>query len=208
MKISKEKLNWFLDNYYKDAKCELNYDSLFHLLLAVTLSAQTTDAAVNKITPILFDKYKTPKELGDANIEDVENIIHSIGLYKNKAKNIIETAKILHSKYNDEMPKTMEELTSLPGVGRKTASVMFVEGFKIPALPVDTHIHRISQRLGIIKKDEDVLKAEKNLRKLIPEEKLIKAHHQLIFFGRYQCMAKNPLCEGCVLKESCNYKSK
>jgi len=204
-KINKEALNYFLDTEFLDAHCELNYNSVFSLLIAVMLSAQTTDSSVNKVTPVLFEKYKTIQDLSNALQGDVEDIIKSIGLYKNKSLNIIKTAKIIHEKYDDIVPNNMMELISLPGVGRKTASVVLIEGFNIPALPVDTHILRVSKRLGITNQNDDAYSTEMKLRKMIPEEKLAKAHHQLIIFGRYRCLARNPKCFECSLKQYCNY---
>ena len=181
MKINKDEIASYLNELYPDAHCELNYDSIFHLLIAVMLSAQTTDNSVNKVTPVLFEKYVTPIDLANANIEDVENIIRSIGLYKNKAKNIIATSKMLVEKYNSIVPNSMEELTSLPGVGRKTANVLLVEGFKIPAFPVDTHVERVSKRLGIAKQNDSVETVEKKIRKIYLKEQYGLLHHQFIF---------------------------
>ena len=203
MKINKDEIASYLNELYPDAHCELNYDSIFHLLIAVMLSAQTTDNSVNKVTPILFEKYVTPLDLANANLEDVENIIRSIGLYKNKAKNIIATSKILVEKYNSIVPNTMEELTSLPGVGRKTANVILVEGFKIPAFPVDTHVERVSKRLGIAKQNDSVETVEKKIRKIYLKEQYGLLHHQFIFFGRYFCKAISPNCKDCRFLGRC-----
>ena len=203
MKINKDEIASYLNELYPDAHCELNYDSIFHLLIAVMLSAQTTDNSVNKVTPVLFEKYVSPLDLANANIEDVENIIRSIGLYKNKAKNIIATSKILVEKYNSIVPNTMEELTSLPGVGRKTANVLLVEGFKIPAFPVDTHVERVSKRLGIAKQNDSVETVEKKIRKIYPKEQYGLLHHQFIFFGRYFCKAISPNCKDCRFLGRC-----
>ena len=203
MKINKDEIASYLNELYPDAHCELNYDSIFHLLIAVMLSAQTTDNSVNKVTPVLFEKYVTPIDLANANIEDVENIIRSIGLYKNKAKNIIATSKILVEKYNSIVPNTMEELTSLPGVGRKTANVLLVEGFKIPAFPVDTHVERVSKRLGIAKQNDSVETVEKKIRKIYLKEQYGLLHHQFIFFGRYFCKAISPNCKDCRFLGRC-----
>ena len=203
MKINKDEIASYLNELYPDAHCELNYDSIFHLLIAVMLSAQTTDNSVNKVTPILFEKYVTPLDLANANLEDVENIIRSIGLYKNKAKNIIATSKMLVEKYNSIVPNTMEELTSLPGVGRKTANVLLVEGFKIPAFPVDTHVERVSKRLGIAKQNDSVETVEKKIRKIYLKEQYGLLHHQFIFFGRYFCKAISPNCKECRFLGRC-----
>ena len=206
MKINKEALDYFLSNYYLDSKCELNYNSIFELLIAVMLSAQTTDKQVNKITPILFNKYKTIKDLSLAKLQDIEEIIKPIGIYKNKAKNIKEVSYIIHNQYNDIVPNNLESLMKLKGVGRKTASVVLIEGFKIPALPVDTHILRVSKRLNICDYNDDAYKCETELRKLISEDKLIRAHHQLIYFGRNVCHAKKPDCNNCPLAKYCTYQ--
>ena len=193
----------YLDLLFKNPKCELEYNKDYELLIAVMLSAQTTDNSVNKVTPILFEKYVTPLDLANANLEDVENIIRSIGLYKNKAKNIIATSKILVEKYNSIVPNTMEELTSLPGVGRKTANVLLVEGFKIPAFPVDTHVERVSKRLGIAKQNDSVETVEKKIRKIYLKEQYGLLHHQFIFFGRYFCKAISPNCKECRFLGRC-----
>ena len=203
MKINKDEIASYLNELYPDAHCELNYDSIFHLLIAVMLSAQTTDNSVNKVTPVLFEKYVSPIDLANANIEDVENIIRSIGLYKNKAKNIIATSKMLVEKYNSIVPNSMEELTSLPGVGRKTANVLLVEGFKIPAFPVDTHVERVSKRLGIAKQNDSVETVEKKIRKIYLKEQYGLLHHQFIFFGRYFCKAISPNCKDCRFLGRC-----
>ena len=138
----------------------------------------------------------------------MKNIISSVGLANTKAKNLISMAKILHEQYNDIVPQSMEELASLPGVGRKTASVVLAVGYKIPAMPVDTHLYRMAIRLGYVKKDADVLAAEKAYKRYIPKEEWIDSHHLILLFGRYYCKAINPICDGCLLKEYCKYKSR
>jgi endonuclease-3 len=203
MKINKDEIASYLNELYPEAHCELNYDSIFHLLIAVMLSAQTTDASVNKVTPKLFDAYPTPTDLMNANLNDVENLIRAIGLYKNKAKNIIATSKELVEKFNSTVPSTMEELTSLPGVGRKTANVVLVEGFKIPAFPVDTHVERVSKRLGIAKQKDSVDEVERKIRKIYKKEQYGLLHHQFIFFGRYFCKAIKPNCQECRFLNRC-----
>lgn len=203
MKINKDEIASYLNELFPDAHCELNYDSIFHLLIAVMLSAQTTDASVNKVTPKLFDAYPTPIDLMNANLKDVENLIRAIGLYKNKAKNIIATSKELVEKFNSTVPSTMEELTSLPGVGRKTANVVLVEGFKIPAFPVDTHVERVSKRLGIAKQKDSVDEVERKIRKIYKKEQYGLLHHQFIFFGRYFCKAIKPNCQECRFLNRC-----
>lgn len=197
-----------LDKMYPNAHCELNYSTIFELLVAVMLSAQTTDASVNKVTPNLFSKFNTPELLADATLEDVENSIRTLGLYKNKSKNLIEMSKMLVEKYNGIVPSNKEELLTLPGVGVKTASVVLIEGYKIPAFPVDTHVERISKRLGMAKKDDTAIDVMNKLMKKYPKDMWGKLHHQMIFFGRYTCIARKPKCNECLLKEKCPEYSK
>ena len=202
-------VNEKLDIMYLDAKCGLDYRNIFELIVAVSLSAQTTDVSVNKVTPILFNKYKDAYSLANADIKDVEDIIRSIGLYKNKAKNIINLSKELISKFNGEVPNTLDELMSLSGVGYKTASVVLVEGFKIPAFPVDTHISRISKRVGLVKESLDPTEISYSLMKLYDKSLYHKLHHQMIYLGRYTCKSQKPNCDECLMKEFCKYyKSK
>ena len=201
------KLEYVL-NMYPDAKCELNYNTLFQLLIAVSLSAQTTDKRVNECTPLLFETYKEIKDLAYANIDDVKRIIKPIGMINTKAKNIIGIAKIIHEKYNDVVPNNVEELSLLPGVGIKTINVVLAEGFKIPAFPVDTHVNRVAKRLKLAYINDDVTDVERKLKKKIPKEMWIQMHHSMIFFGRYFCKAVSPSCDKCELKGKCrvNYK--
>ncbi len=199
-------ISTFLDEMFPNVGCELNYNKDYELVIAVMLSAQTTDISVNKVTPILFNRYKTLNELASANLFDVEEIIHSIGLYKNKAKNVIAIAQCLVNNYGGVVPSDKDELQKLPGVGNKTAGVIRAEIFRIPGLPVDTHILRISKRLGLVDSKANPLKTEIKLKKLFPKEKWIKLHHQLIHFGRYFCTARNPQCEKCKLCAFCNKK--
>jgi endonuclease-3 len=200
----REEILLFLDELFPNAHCELTYKTKFQLLIAIILSAQTTDNKVNSITPILFEKYKTIKDLAEANINDVIKILNPLGLANNKAKNIIETAKSLIEKYNEEIPSTKEELITLPGVGVKTANVYMAEGLKIQAFAVDTHVSRVSNRLGI-SESPNPIKIEEDLKKFFKDNDWIKLHHQFIFFGRYFCKAKNPECMKCKLKRYCNY---
>lgn len=203
MKINKDEIASYLNELFPDAHCELNYDSIFHLLIAVMLSAQTTDLSVNKVTPKLFEMYPNPIDLMNADLEEVENLIRVIGLYKNKAKNIIATSKELVERFNSIVPSTMEELISLPGVGRKTASVVLVEGFKIPAFPVDTHVERVSKRLGIAKQNDSVIEVERKIKKIYKDDQYGLLHHQFIFFGRYFCKAVKPNCQECRFLNRC-----
>ena len=187
---------------FPEASCELDYNNLYELIVAVVLSAQTTDKRVNIVTKELFSKYKTVYELSNAKYEDVLNIIKSLGLAKTKTKNIIDLAKALVEKHNGEIPNTREKLESLPGVGRKTCNVMLMEGFKIPSIAVDTHVSRVSQRLGLSKSD-NVRIIENDLMKTYPEDKWYNVHHGFLFFGRYFCLAINPKCDKCPLIDLC-----
>ena len=189
-----------------DPKCELDFTNNFELICAVMLSAQTTDKRVNLITPLLFSKYPNSKSLMNANYNDVLEIIKSLGLAKNKTTNLIALAKTIEEQYGGEVPNTLEELVKLPGVGRKTASVVLALGFSIPAFPVDTHVHRVSYRLGYSKKDDDVLTTEMKLKKYIPKDEWIDAHHLLLLFGRYHCKSVNPNCNECKLIKYCKVK--
>lgn len=195
-----------LDEIHKiipNPKCELNYTNLYELICAVMISSQTTDKRVNQVTPELFKKYPTPEKLSQAKYEDVYKIIQSLGFAKNKAKNLISMATTLHTVYHDEVPKTLEELETLSGVGRKTASVVLAEGYKIPAMPVDTHLERMAKRFGYVDSSATVLEAEMAYRKYIPKEDWIVAHHLLLLFGRYHCKAIHPQCENCSLAKYC-----
>ena len=195
-----------MDERYPSVGCELNYTKDYELVIAVMLSAQTTDVSVNKVTAVLFSKYKSLEELSKANLEDIEDIIRSIGLYKNKAKNLLGIAQDLVNKYGGKVPSDKNELQKLPGVGNKTAGVIRAEIFHIPDLPVDTHILRISKRLRIVDSSADSYKTEMKLKSLIPEDRWIKTHHQLIHFGRDMCAARNPQCENCKISEFCTKK--
>ncbi len=208
MKTNVKPLLDYLDEILPTAKCELLYSKDYELVIAVMLSAQTTDKSVNAVTPILFKKYPTLAALYDAPLEDIEEIIKPIGLYKNKAKNLKGIVKDLVDRFNGVVPSDKEQLMTLPGVGNKTAGVIRAEIFQIPDLPVDTHILRISKRLNLAKKDDEPIDVERKLKKIIPEERWIKSHHQLIHFGRYYCMARSPKCENCKISDRCIYKSK
>ena len=194
-----------IEKLFPNASCELIYHNLFELLIAVMLSAQTTDKSVNLVTPNLFNKYPTALDLSNAEYEDVKSVIARLGLSSNKAKNIIATSKMLVEKYNGIVPSTLEELITLPGVGRKTANVVLSEGYKIPRIAVDTHVERVSKRLGIVSDFASVLDVEQTLMKLIDEPLWHKSHHLLLFFGRYFCLAKKPNCKNCFYKNKCSY---
>lgn len=196
----------FMDERYPNVGCELKYSKDYELVIAVMLSAQTTDVSVNKVTAVLFKKYTSLQQLADADLKDIENIIRSIGLYKNKAKNLLGIAKMLVEKFDGKVPSDKQELQKLPGVGNKTAGVIRAEIFKIPDLPVDTHILRISKRLKLVDEGADAYKTEMKLKSLVPEEKWIKFHHQLIHFGRDMCTARKPQCKNCKIAEFCTKK--
>ena len=202
-----EKLTYIYE-MFPNAKCELDYNTIFQLLIAVSLSAQTTDKKVNMCTPSLFLKYPTVKDLAEANIDDVKQIIKPIGMSNTKGKNIINIAKIIHEKYNDEVPQNVDDLLTLPGVGNKTINVVLAEGFKIPAFPVDTHVNRVAKRLKLAYISDDVSDVERKLKKKIDRDMWIQMHHSMIFFGRYFCKAISPRCDECKLKGKCrvNYK--
>ena len=196
-----------LKKHIPNPTTELVYHSPFELLISVILSAQTTDIAVNKVTKNLFEIANTPLSLSKLKISTIEKLINSIGLYKNKAKNIKATSLILYEKFNSEVPDNREKLESLPGVGRKTANVILNTLFKKPVIAVDTHIFRLANRINIAKA-KTPLAVEKKLTKLIPKEFLNDAHHLLILHGRYTCKALNPQCNGCVIENLCEYKNK
>lgn len=196
-----------LEKLFPDARCELNYKNIYELCVAVMLSAQTTDKKVNNITPTLFSKYPSVKELKNALQQDVELIIRPLGLSNNKSKNIIAFAKIIDEKYNGAIPNDFETLVTLPGIGRKTANVVLSEGFGIMRIAVDTHVERVSKRLGLSNIDSSVLQVEKDLMDLIPEYNWHKGHHLLLFFGRYFCKSQNPNCKECPFIKQCTYRT-
>jgi endonuclease-3 len=188
---------------YPEAHCELNHDNAFELVIAVALSAQCTDVLVNKVTKNLFQKYKTPEDYLSVSLEELQQDIRSIGLYRNKAKNIQKLCRMLIDEYDGEVPQDRDELTKLPGVGRKTANVVVSVAFGIPAIAVDTHVERVSKRLAFCKWKDSVLEVEKTLMKKVPMEEWGVTHHRMIFFGRYHCKAQRPQCEECRLLELC-----
>ncbi|MED1863700.1 endonuclease III [Fictibacillus nanhaiensis] len=192
-----------IEDMFPDAHCELHHSNPFELTIAVLLSAQCTDALVNKVTPKLFEKYKTPQDYLDVTIEELQDDIRSIGLYRNKAKNIQKLSELLLNEYGGEIPKDRDELTKLPGVGRKTANVVVSVAYGVPAIAVDTHVERVSKRLGICKWKDSVLQVEETLMKKIPKSLWGATHHRLIFFGRYHCKAQNPNCPECPLLSIC-----
>ncbi|MEE3343077.1 MAG: endonuclease III [Bacilli bacterium] len=196
----------YLEELYPNAHCELKYNKDYELLIAIVLSAQTTDKRVNKVTPILFNKYNTIEKLASAPINDIELIIKEIGTYKKKSMFIKEIATKLLNECHGKVPNNREYLETLPGVGNKTINVFLSEYYKVPAIAVDTHVERVSKRLNICRKNVSVKEVEKVLMKRIPKKRWIKTHHQLIFFGRYKCKAIKPICQDCKLKEICKYK--
>ena len=198
----------YLNELYPDAHCELNFRNIYQLTISVILSAQTTDISVNKVTPRLFKQYPSFKVLATAKIKEVELLLKQLGLYKIKAARIIEVAQIIEKEHKGIVPQDLETLTNIKGIGRKTASVIMIEGYNLSAFPVDTHIHRISLRLGIAKSTDSVYQVELKLRKFFKDFDYRKLHHQLIAFGRYSCMARNPNCGSCELKSICKYYKK
>ncbi|MBM7711834.1 endonuclease III [Enterococcus xiangfangensis] len=204
--LNKEKTMEALSRMYEmfpDAVGELHSESPFQLLIAVILSAQATDVSVNKATPALFAAYPTPEALAQAPLEDIMIKIKTIGLYRNKAKNIKACAQMLLDSYGGIVPASREELIKLPGVGRKTANVVLGDAFGVPAIAVDTHVERVTKRLRICKLNASVTEVEATLMRKIPKELWVKSHHTLIFFGRYHCTARAPKCEICPLLEMC-----
>ena len=201
--INKDYVIQVLNELYPNAFCELIYHNHYELLVAIMLSAQTTDKAVNKVTPILFSNYPTIESLSNANFADVLPIIKKIGLANSKTKNIIQMAQMLEEKYQGKIPCTKEELIKLPGVGTKTANVYLAVGLGVNAFAVDTHVLRVANRLGISKSDNP-LQVEKDLMSFFADENWIRLHHQFIFFGRYHCKAKNPVCDACKFNEYCH----
>ncbi|MBG9445079.1 endonuclease III [Cytobacillus firmus] len=188
---------------FPEAHCELNHSNPFELVIAVALSAQCTDALVNKVTRNLFQKYKTPEDYLNVSIEELQEDIRSIGLYRNKAKNIQKLCKLLLDEYGGVVPRDRDELTKLPGVGRKTANVVVSVAFGVPAIAVDTHVERVSKRLGFCRWKDSVLEVEKALMKKVPMDEWSVTHHRMIFFGRYHCKAQKPQCEICPLLDLC-----
>lgn len=202
-----------ISEMFPDAECELKHDNPFQLTIAVLLSAQTTDNSVNKVTAKLFQKYHTAEDFLQVPQEELENDIRTIGLYRNKAKNIQKLCRSLLDKFNGEIPRTHKELESLAGVGRKTANVVMSVAFDEPSLAVDTHVERVSKRLGICRWKDNVRQVEEKLCKVVPRECWNRTHHQLIFFGRYHCLARAPKCDVCPLFDDCRegqkrYKAK
>jgi len=205
--LIKEKVTEVLDilgQHYPDAECALHHQNVFQLIVAVALSAQTTDKAVNIITPALFERYPDAYALAGADPEEVSGYIKRIGMYKTKAKNIVGMAQKLVSDHGGQVPCDYDSLVELPGVGRKTANVVLSVGFGQQRIAVDTHVFRVANRIGLVK-EKDVLKTELSLMERIPEERWSQTHHSLIFHGRQCCDARRPKCDECPVNTLCEY---
>lgn len=204
----KERYDYIIDWFQKhmpDAETELNYENPYQLLIAVILSAQCTDKRVNLVTPELFRKFPTPEVLAKAEFEDVEPLIRSVTFANNKTKHLLGMAKMLVEQYGSEVPDTVDELVKLPGVGRKTANVITSVIYEQPNMAVDTHVFRVSARIGLTLNAKNPLQAEQQLIKHIPKELVHLAHHWLILHGRYTCLARRPKCEECGIKPACKF---
>ncbi|WOE62235.1 endonuclease III [Wolbachia endosymbiont of Drosophila aff. chauvacae BK-2020] len=188
-------------------KIELNYINHYTLLVAIVLSARTTDVSVNKITRELFNIADTPEKMLNLGQNELKKRVNSIGLYNSKAKNIIGLSKILIERYNSKVPTDFDDLVSLPGVGRKSANVLLNSGLGIPTLAVDTHVFRVSNRIGLVK-EKDVFKTEQSLLNVVPKKYLLYAHHWLVLHGRYVCKAQKPSCETCIIHDLCEFECK
>lgn len=191
-----------LSKVYPDAHCQLNFKTPFQLLIATILSAQSTDEQVNRMTAIFFADYPSLERMAELSVKQIEEYIKGVGLYRNKAKYIAATCRLLLDEYGGSVPATREELMKLPGVGRKTANVVLANAFHIPALAVDTHVYRVSKRLGLASGNTPD-KVEAELTALLPREDWLQAHHWLIWHGRRQCFARRPQCQSCSLAEIC-----
>ncbi len=193
----------YLDELYKDPKCEINYSNDYELLIAIMLSAQTTDKRVNEVTKVLWDKYSSLEELSNANIDDLKEILRPLGNFNKKAFYTKEIARVIENDYNGIIPKKRKKLESLPGVGRKTVNVFFSELNIEPNIAVDTHVERVSKRLGLVKENDNVIDVENHLRRIYKKENWNKRHLQMVLFGRYKCKAIKPECDDCKLKDFC-----
>mgnify|MGYP005774474271 FL=1 len=202
------KIAEYLDELFPNPQCELIYHKDYELLIAIVLSAQSTDKRVNSVTPILFHKYKNLTELSNADISDLEKILRPIGSYHKKAVYVREIARTVLNDYQGEVPINRKKLEALPGVGRKTVNVLFSEYYHLPAFAVDTHVNRVSKRLYLAKDDDSVLQVEQKLKRKFPRDTWSKRHLQMVLFGRYYCTAKNPKCDICKLKSICRVHSK
>lgn len=201
MRVSKKAILAELERLYPDAGPELTFHNPYETLVAVMLSAQCTDKQVNKVTPALFERYPTVADMAAASVEDVYPMVKSCG-FKTKASNIMQTCRLILQNHGGEVPSTMEALTALPGVGQKTANVVLANAFGVPTIAVDTHVFRVSNRLGLAQA-KNVEETERQLQKAIPKKNWVAAHHWLIFHGRRVCHARNPACESCTLRPLC-----
>ncbi len=206
--MNKERIFNYLDELISNPVCELDYSKDYELLIAVMLSAQTTDKRVNTVTKVLFSKYPTVLDLSKANLDDVKDIIKSLGTYSKKAYNVIAISKRLIEDASGMVPNNREFLESLPGVGRKTTNVVLGILFNVPCIAVDTHVARVAVRLGFAKDGDTVYEIEKKLTNKIPKDNMIKIHHQLLLFGRYYCKAVKPECSTCKIYDICKEKRK
>ena len=198
----------YLDYLFPNPKCELNYTNDYELLIAIMLSAQSTDKRVNTVTPVIFEKYSTLEELMNADINDLENIIRPVVSFRKKSIYVKEIARRLFLEFESKVPTDREVLESFPGIGRKTVNVFLSEFYNIPAIAVDTHVERVSKRLGLAPKNSDVLKVERCLQRKFKKELWSKRHLQLVLFGRYHCKAVKPECINCKLQDLCKEKRK
>ena len=207
MKMINDIIN-YLDEIIPNPSCELKYNKDYELLISVMLSAQTTDKRVNEVTELLYQKYPTLEKLNEADVNDISDIIRPIGTFRKKANNIKMITQRLLNDYNGVVPNNRSYLESLPGVGRKTTNVVLSNLYNVPCIAVDTHVSRVSKRLGLVKQNDDVLTIEKKLNRKLPKDSLSRLHHQLVLFGRYYCKAQNPECSSCKLKNICKKKDK
>mgnify|MGYP003301031222 CR=1 FL=1 len=211
MKKKTDKISFIIDYFtvaQPDVKSELNFENAYQLLVATILAAQCTDKRVNIVTPPLFAAYPTPAALAKASEEEILQHVKSVSYPNSKAAHLAAMSRMLVSDFNGEVPHTMEELTKLPGVGRKTANVILAVAFGKPAMPVDTHVFRVANRIGLTKNSKNVLETEKVLTAHFPKDVLSTAHHWLILHGRYVCMARNPQCEKCGIRDICEFYRK
>ncbi|WP_438433034.1 endonuclease III [Gorillibacterium sp. sgz500922] len=204
--MNERKIRRILDTMgemFPEAHCELNHSTPFELLVAVMLSAQATDESVNRLTRHLFEKYTSPQDYLEVPLSELEQDLRTIGLFRNKAKNLQSMCRILIDEWEGQVPEAHEALVTLPGVGRKTANVVVSNAFGVPAFAVDTHVERVSKRLGLAKPEDSVLEVERKLNRIVPREEWTLSHHRFIFFGRYHCKAQSPQCGSCPLLDLC-----
>ena len=205
MKI--DNIEAYLEELFPNPKCELNYNKDYELLIATMLSAQTTDKRVNMVTEVLFDKYNSLNKLKEASVEDISNIIRPLGSFRKKAVYTQEIARIIDDNYNGVVPNDRKALENIPGVGRKTTNVVLSNLYDVPNIAVDTHVERVSKRLGLAKEKDDVRTVEEKLRRKYKRNVWSRRHHQMVLFGRYHCKAKSPNCLNCKIKSICQYKN-